>query len=221
MSTGNNAKHEFPRLLFEHQDAWEDWLARNHGQSPGVWRRIAKKGWKIGSVTYAEALDTALCYGWIDGQKNAEGMDTWLQKFCPRAKKSIWSKINREKAVLLTEAGRMKLAGLAEVTRAKADGRWDAAYDSPRNAIVPDDFEKALDANPKAKVFFATLESRNRYAILFRIQTVKKAETRARRIVEFIAMLERHEKLHRRAWRMNAQVHDVNTADIIARSSSW
>jgi len=185
-----------PIIVFEHQRAWEDWLSRNHREAAGVWLRIAKKGSKIRSLTHAEALDSALCFGWIDAQKKPESADAWLQRFTPRGKRSIWSKINCQKASALIECGRMRDRGLEEVLRAKTDGRWEQAYDSPRNATVPDDFQAALDKSARAKAFFATLESRNRYAILFRIQTVKRAETRARKITEFISMLEKHEKIH-------------------------
>jgi uncharacterized protein YdeI (YjbR/CyaY-like superfamily) len=185
-----------PILLFEHQKAWEDWLSRNHLEATGVWLRIAKKGSKIRSLTHAEALDSALCFGWIDAQKKPESASAWLERFTPRGRRSIWSKLNRQKATALIECGRMRDSGLQEVLRANKDGRWEQAYDSPRNATVPEDFQAALDKSARAKAFFATLESRNRYAILFRIQTVKKAETRARKISEFVAMLEKHEKIH-------------------------
>jgi uncharacterized protein YdeI (YjbR/CyaY-like superfamily) len=185
-----------PILHFEHQQAWEEWLSRNHRETTGVWLRLAKKGCKIRSLTHAEALESALCFGWIDAQKKPESADAWLQRFTPRGKRSIWSKINRQKAGTLIECGRMRDSGLQEVLRAKKDGRWEQAYDSPRSATVPEDFQTALDKSARAKAFFATLESRNRYAILFRIQTVKKAETRVRKIGEFIAMLEKHEKIH-------------------------
>jgi uncharacterized protein YdeI (YjbR/CyaY-like superfamily) len=183
-------------LTFEHQHSWEDWLSQNHSNVPGVWLRLAKKSSKIRTLTYVEALETALCFGWIDAQKKPESADAWLQKFTLRGKRSIWSKINCQKATALLECGRMRDSGLKEILRAKEDGRWERAYDSPSNATVPEDFQAALNKSSKAKAFFATLESRNRYAILFRIQTVKKAETRARKITEFIAMLERHEKIH-------------------------
>lgn len=185
-----------PLFHFEHQQAWEEWLAQNHDETSGVWLRLAKKGSKVRSLTHAEALESALCFGWIDAQKKPESADTWLQRFTPRGKRSIWSKINRQKASALIECGRMKESGLKEVLRAKEDGRWEQAYDSPRNASVPEDFQAALDKSARAKAFFATLESRNRYAILFRIQTVKKAETRVRKIAEFIVMLEKHQKIH-------------------------
>jgi len=161
-----------------------------------VWLRLAKKGSEMRSVSYREALDVALCYGWIDGQKQSEGEHTWLQKFGPRAKRSIWSKINRLNALALVKSGRMKPAGLREIERAKQDGRWAAAYDSPSGATVPGDFQAALEKNARATAFFVTLDSRNRYAVLFRIQTVKKAKTRAKRIEQFIKMLEKREKLY-------------------------
>lgn len=196
MKTPSPPRPDLPIMMFENQDAWGTWVAANHASSSGVWLRHAKTASSIPSVTYHEALDVALCYGWIDGQKKSYDETTWLQKWTPRGAKSIWSKINREKVQGLIERGQMQPAGLREVERAKADGRWDAAYDSARTATVPDDLEAALDVSPAAKAFFATLNSANRYAILFRIQTAKKAETRARRIAEFIDMLERQEQLH-------------------------
>ncbi len=192
----NARSAELPVRLFKDASAWEDWLAKHHAMSAGLWLRIAKVASNVESVAYAEALEVALCYGWIDGQKKTCDAATWLQKFTPRGKRSIWSKINREKAERLIECGRMKSAGLEAVHRAKANGQWDSAYDSHRTAGVPDDFQRALDAHPKAKAFFVTLNSANRYAILFRIQTVKRAETRANKIEQFIAMLERHEMIH-------------------------
>jgi len=190
------ARAELPIELFEDQDAWAAWLESNHADSPGLWLRHAKKASHLASVSYAEALDVALCYGWIDGQKKSYDESSWLQKWTPRGAKSIWSKINREKALKLIEQARIQPAGLAEVERAKQDGRWEAAYDSHSTATVPDDLQAALDSNAEAGAFFATLNGTNRYAILFRIQTAKKAETRAKRIREFIGMLERHEKMH-------------------------
>lgn len=185
-----------PIVEFPHQKGWAAWLAKNHGKSTGVWLRLAKKDSGIPSVNYAEAVEVALCYGWIDGQARSDSETAWLQKFTPRGKRSIWSKINRQKALALIESGKMKPPGLAEVERAKADGRWEQAYDSPKAATVPEDLQAALDANARAKAFFATLSGANRYAILFRVQTAKKAETRAKRIQQFIQMLEKHEKLH-------------------------
>ena len=185
-----------PVLLLKDKKAWERWLSRNHDKSTGVWLRLAKKGSDIQSLTHAEALDSALCYGWIDAQKKPVSPRAWLERFTPRGKRSIWSKINRQKATALAACGRMQPAGLSAIERAQQDGRWEAAYDSPRSAAVPEDFQAALDKSVKAKAFFAILESRNRYAILYRIQTVKKAETRAQKISQFVAMLERHEKIH-------------------------
>ena len=185
-----------PTLTFEDQAAWEAWLEANGQASAGVWLRIAKKSAAQVTVSYAQALEGALCHGWIDGQKRAENEHYWLQRFTPRTAKSIWSKINKAKAEALIAEGRMRPAGLREVDRARGDGRWDAAYASARTSAVPDDLQQALDANPKAKTFFATLNGANRYAVLFRIQTVKKAETRARKIAQFVEMLSRGEKLH-------------------------
>ena len=182
--------------MLEDQEAWFRWLRKNHATSSGVWLRVAKKGAKASSVSYLQAVDAALCFGWIDGQKKSDDESYWLQRFTPRSARSIWSKINRDKALRLIELGRMNAAGLREVERAKGDGRWDRAYDSPKGAVMPVDFQAVLDKNPKAKAFFATLESRNRYAVLFRIQTAKKAETRARRIEQFAKMLSQHKKIH-------------------------
>ena len=194
-STGESLT-DVPIVLFEAQEAWAVWLEENHASSSGLWLRLAKKAADLESLSYAEALEVALCYGWIDGQKKSYDESSWLQKFTPRRARSIWSKINREKAEALIASGRMKAAGREAVESAKQDGRWEAAYDSPSNATVPDDFQAELDKNAEAKAFFATLNSTNRYAILFRIQTAKKAETRARRIEQFISMLEKKEKLY-------------------------
>lgn len=147
-------------------------------------------------MSYADALEVALCYGWIDGQKRPDDDQAWLQKFLPRSARSLWSKINREKAGALVASGQMKPAGLAAIESAKKNGRWEAAYDSPGGATVPDDFNTALNASPRAKEFFESLDRANRYAVLWRIQTVKRAETRTRKIEQFIAMLERNEKIH-------------------------
>ena len=189
-------KEEQPVLLFETPDDWAAWLEENHAASPGVWMRIGKKGSGLKSATHEEALDVALCYGWIDGQRKSLDDTSFLQKFTRRGVRSIWSKINRAKVEKLIESGRMRPAGLAEIERAKGDGRWDAAYDSHRTATVPGDLQAALDASPEAKAFFATLNSQNRYAILFRLQTAKKPETREKRLRDFVAMLERGETLH-------------------------
>ena len=196
MKSTDNARTELPVALFESQADWSDWLDAHQADSPGLWLRLAKKAAGIASVNYNEALEAALCYGWIDGQKKSYDESSWLQKFTPRGAKSIWSKINREKAQQLIESGRMQPAGMAAIEAARHDGRWDAAYDSQRNATVPSDLQAALDNSPAAQAFFATLNSTNRYAILFRIHTAKKPETRAKRIEQFIGMLERHEKLY-------------------------
>ena len=176
--------------------AWETWLAQHHDSAPGVWLRLVKRGAGTSYVEYTELLEAALCYGWIDGQRRRLDERYYLQRFVPRRPKSIWSKINREKAMNLIASGRMKPAGLAEVWRAQADGRWDAAYDSFSTAAPTGEFAAALDASPRAKTFFASLDSRNRYAILFRLQTAKRPETRAKRIEQFVRMLENGEKIH-------------------------
>ena len=183
-------------IAFADAPGWSRWLASHHASSRGVWLKIAKKATTSPSVTYAEALEVALAWGWIDGQKGKFDEAAWLQRFTPRGPKSIWSKINREKALALIDAGRMKPPGFAEIERARKDGRWEAAYESQSRATVPPDLEAALAAKPRAAAFFATLESYNRYAILFRVHTAKKPETRAARVEKFVAMLERHEKVH-------------------------
>ncbi len=183
-------------MAFTSAQSWETWLAQQAAGAAGVWLKIAKKASGIESVTYAEALDVALCYGWIDGQKGSFDESFFLQKFTPRRPRSRWSKINRVKVAALIASGRMQPAGLLEVDRAKADGRWDAAYDSPRTATVPADLQAALDAVPAAQALFPTLSSANRYAILYRIQDAKRPETRARRIAAFVAMLAEGKTLH-------------------------
>ena len=190
------AADELETIAFASAEEWEAWLREHHDTTPGVWIRFAKQGSGVESVTYLEALQAALCFGWIDGQ--ARGVDdaSYVQRFTPRRARSIWSKRNRDFATALIEAGRMQPAGLREVERAKADGRWDAAYDAPSTATVPDDLQAALDASPAAAAFFATLNSQNRYAILHRIQTAKRPETRARRIEKFVTMLEAGETLY-------------------------
>lgn len=187
---------EIPVLPFIDRKNWSTWLEQNHASSTGIWILFAKKNSGVASVTYAEALDIAIAYGWIDSQKKSHDEKMFLQKFTPRGKRSIWSVVNRTKALAMMESGEMKPAGLAEVERAKSDGRWDAAYEPQTRAQVPADLRKALDANPKAAKFFATLSSQNRYAILFRVHTARKTETRQKRIEQFVAMLARHETLH-------------------------
>jgi uncharacterized protein YdeI (YjbR/CyaY-like superfamily) len=185
-----------PVLLFRDQRAWATWLKTNHASSVGVWLRLARKASGKQSVSYDEALEVALCYGWIDSQGKSDDENYRRQKFTPRAKRSIWSKRNRDKALGLIKSGQMKPAGLAEVERAKQDGRWSAAYDSPSRMTVPRDLQAALNKSAQAKAFFKTLNSRNRYAILFRLQTAKRAETRSRRITTFVEMLAKKEKLY-------------------------
>jgi uncharacterized protein YdeI (YjbR/CyaY-like superfamily) len=187
---------DLPRMQFESEVAWEAWLKENHAVSAGLWLQIAKKESGVPTVSYREALLVALCYGWIDGQKGALDDQFWLQKFTPRRSKSKWSQINREHVDGLIAAGRMQPAGLREVDAAKADGRWEAAYAPQRTMTVPEDFQAALDADPVAAAFFATLNSANRYAMLYRIQDAKKPETRARRIAQFVSMLREGKRLH-------------------------
>jgi uncharacterized protein YdeI (YjbR/CyaY-like superfamily) len=187
---------ELPILPFASQAKWTDWLKKNHEKSAGLWLKIAKKDSGISTVTYAEALEIALCYGWIDGQKGSFDDKYFLQKFTPRRPKSIWSKINVEKVERLIANGQMKPAGLKAIEAAKADGRWAQAYDSQKNISIPQDFQEALNKSKKAKAFFETLNSVNRYAILFRIHNVKKAETRTKKIKQFIEMLEKNEKIY-------------------------
>jgi uncharacterized protein YdeI (YjbR/CyaY-like superfamily) len=191
-----NTPDHSPVRLFKSKKDWAAWLGKNHRKSTGLWLRLAKKDSGLRSVSYKEALEVALCYGWIDGQKRPESEESWLQKFIARSGQSIWSKINREKALALIASGEMKPAGLEAIENAKKNGRWDSAYDSPSGATVPSDFQAALDANQRAATFFKTLDRANRYAVLWRIQTVKKAETRARKIQQFVEMLEREEKIH-------------------------
>ena len=187
---------DLPTLPFATKKKWADWLSRQHDKSAGVWLKLAKKDSGIASVTYDEAVEAALCYGWIDGQKKGFDEQYWLQKFTQRGPKSIWSKINTVKAEKLIASGEMKLSGLQAIEAAKQDGRWDAAYESQKNISIPEDFQVALGKNKKAKAFFATLKSSERYSFLFRIHTAKKPETRAKRIQQFVEMLERNEKIH-------------------------
>ncbi len=185
-----------PIVEFRKKSDWTKWLEKNHDKSSGVWLRLAKKDSGLLSISRADSLDAALCYGWIDGQARSEGDTTWLQKYTPRGKRSIWSKKNRDNVGRLIKCGEMRPSGIAEVDRAKADGRWDAAYDSPKNITVPDDLETAFKKNKRAKTFFESLDSRNRYAVLFRIHNAKRAETREKRIKQFVEMLGRREKIY-------------------------
>jgi uncharacterized protein YdeI (YjbR/CyaY-like superfamily) len=191
--TGKDGK---PILDFASEREWEAWLDAEHGTSDGVWLRFAKKGSGATSVVYAEALDVALCYGWIDSQVARYDERFYLQRFTPRRSRSTWSRINRDKIEVLTKEGRMKPAGLEQVELAKADGRWEAAYASPANAAVPDDLRSALDGSPRAAEHFATLTRANRYAIIYRLDDAKKPQTRARRLETLVGMLERGETFH-------------------------
>jgi uncharacterized protein YdeI (YjbR/CyaY-like superfamily) len=182
-------KAEQPVLSFATPRDLETWLEANHASSDGFWLEFAKKGSGIRSVVYAEALELALSFGWIDGQARPLDDRRYLQRFTPRRARSTWSKINRGKAERLIDEGRMRPAGLREVERARADGRWDEAYDSPTTATVPDDFRKALDAEPAAKEFFESLARTKRYSFLYRIADAKRPETRSRRIAEYVALL--------------------------------
>jgi uncharacterized protein YdeI (YjbR/CyaY-like superfamily) len=182
--------------MFASAAKFEAWLARNHDRPTGVWLVIAKKGAPKPTVSYIEAVEVALCYGWIDGHRKPLDAEYSRQRFTPRRARSKWSKINRDRATLLIQQGRMQPAGQREVARAQADGRWDAAYDPPSTATVPDDLAAALAKNKKAAAFFEQLDRTNRYAILYRINDAKRPETRARRIEQFVAMLARGEKIH-------------------------
>ena len=179
---------DLPTVSFPSADEWASWLEVEHERSPGVWLRIAKKG--------ADALDVALRYGWIDGQKAALNELAWLQRFTPRGPRSRWSRINVGRATALIDQGLMRPAGLHQVELARADGRWEAAYAGPRDATVPHDLQRALDADPVAAAFFATLTSANRYAILYRVNDAKRPETRARRIEQYVVMCREHRTLH-------------------------
>ena len=183
-------------VTFASRQDWESWLDRHHATSTGLWLKLAKKGAATPTLSYAEAVAGALCYGWIDGQKASYDQAFWLQRFTPRGPRSRWSRINRDKAVELIEGRRMKPPGLSAVERARADGRWDQAYEAQSTATVPEDLQRELDAHPGAAAFFATLNSANRYAILYRVQDARRPETRARRIQQFVAMLDRGEQLY-------------------------
>jgi uncharacterized protein YdeI (YjbR/CyaY-like superfamily) len=189
---------DLPVLSFATASAWSEWLATHHASSRGLWLKIAKKESGSTSLTYAEALDGALAWGWIDGQKATFNDVWWLQRFTPRTAKSPWSKINCAKAETLIAAGTMEAPGLAEVERAKCDGRWERAYDGARSSSVPADLVAAFARNARARAFFETLDGTNRYAILYRVQTAKKPETRAERITRFVALCARHETIHPR-----------------------
>jgi len=181
---------------FGTQEDFEAWLEGNHEQSTGAWLEIAKKHSPDPTVTYAEAIEAALCFGWIDAQKGRANDEHWLQRFTPRASRSRWSRINRDKAEQLIAEGRMRPPGLAEVERARADGRWEAAYEGQRTATVPEDLQRELDADPAANAAFAELDARNRYAIIWRLNDAKRPDTRARRLAKYVAMLRDGQRLH-------------------------
>ncbi len=183
-------------ILFTDQAAWEAWLKLHHGEIDGVWLKIAKKGAKTSSVNYDQALESALCYGWIDSQIAAYDVQYYLHKFSPRRPKSKWSKNNCQKAEALIAVGRMQPAGLRQVELAKADGRWEAAYDSPSHITVPDDLRQALEQNPQAHEFFDQLNSTNRFAILYRLQDARRPATRAARLHKFVEMMASHKKIY-------------------------
>lgn len=187
---------DLPILLFKSEDDWRLWLGKNYSQSQGVWLKIAKKDSGVTSVSYLEALDQALCYGWIDGQLQRYDQQYYLQKFTPRRPKSIWSKANIAKTATLIAEGKMQPSGLAAIEHAKQNGQWQRAYDSSSSMSTPADFQAALDKNPTAKEFFRTLKKANTYAFNWRVQTAKTAEIRQSRIEKFIQMLNNHEKLH-------------------------
>ncbi len=196
MPTKKTSAPELPTLSFVTQRAFTNWLTRHHVTSRGVWIKFAKTTSAVASIRYPEAVEAALCWGWIDGQSRRVDETWYVQRFTPRRVRSLWSKINCAKATALIAAGKMTPAGLAEVERARRDGRWARAYDPPSRATVPDDLTAALAANAPASVFFAGLDALNRYAIVHRVQTATTPETRARRIAQFVAMLSRREKLY-------------------------
>ncbi|HZD12066.1 MAG TPA: YdeI/OmpD-associated family protein [Candidatus Binatus sp.] len=189
-------KNDFEIIAFPSMEEWERWLGKTHASSRGVWLRFFKKGSGVASLSHAEALDAALCYGWIDGQTRKYDEESWLQKFTPRRPQSVWSKRNRELAVRLAQAGKMRPAGLKEVEAAKTDGRWDRAYDSPSKMTMPEDFLKKLSKTKKALTFFGTLNKANTYAIAWRLQTAKKPEIREKRMKAIIEMLSKEKKFH-------------------------
>ncbi|MCL5031604.1 MAG: YdeI/OmpD-associated family protein [Bacteroidetes bacterium] len=190
------ANKDLPVLLFKSEKEWERWLDKNYSKSSGIWMKIAKKETGIKSIYYPEALDTALCYGWIDGQKKPFDNTFWLQKFTHRLSKSKWSKKNRNRADELIKLGKMKPEGQKEIDLAKKDGRWEAAYESQRNIGIPEDFQNKMDENPGTLEFFNSLNKVNKYAILYRIHDAKRPETRIQRIEKFIQMLKEKKKIH-------------------------
>jgi uncharacterized protein YdeI (YjbR/CyaY-like superfamily) len=189
-------KQELKTKSFADFNKWRRWLTRNNIKSNGIWLRLYKKDSGVKSITHNEALDEALCFGWIDGQGKKYDYESWLLKFTPRRAKSIWSKRNAERCEQLLILGRMNPAGLIEMNKAKEDGRWGAAYDSPGNMTFPEDFLKKLTKNKKASAFFESLNRANKYSIAWRLQTAKKSETREKRMVQILEMLSKGEKFH-------------------------
>jgi uncharacterized protein YdeI (YjbR/CyaY-like superfamily) len=195
-AAGSTINTDLSPTLFKSAKAFETWLKKHHASSDGLWLKIAKRGALEPSVTYLEAVEIALCWGWIDGQKKGLDDEHFLQRFTPRRARSIWSKVNVDKATALIEAGRMQAPGCAQIEAAQADGRWARAYDGARTSAVPEDLRVALEAEPRAKAFFATIDAANRYAVLWRIQTAVKPETRARRIAQLVEMLAHGKTIH-------------------------
>jgi uncharacterized protein YdeI (YjbR/CyaY-like superfamily) len=191
-----NKSNEIPLMFFGDQQSFENWLETNHDTTPRIRLQIAKKNSGVVTVSYDEALESALCYGWVDSQKEKFDEKTWVQRFTPRGAKSIWSKVNKEKAGLLITDGRMKPSGFKAIEAAKKNGQWDKAYESQSVATLPEDFAIELERNVKAKAFYDTLDKQNKYAFLFRIHNAKKQETRAKRIQQFVMMLEKGEKIY-------------------------
>ena len=189
-------KTEYSIIAFQAQKKWRDWLLKNHKNSTGVWLQLYKKDSGVKSINHSQALDEALCFGWIDGQAKSHDEKSYYQKFTPRRKQSLWSKRNREKVEQLIKEGKMHSSGLAEIERAKADGRWEKAYDSPANMQASEDFLKELSKKPKALAFYKTLNKTNTYAIEWRLQTAKKPETRQRRMMVILEMLDQGKKFH-------------------------
>jgi uncharacterized protein YdeI (YjbR/CyaY-like superfamily) len=196
---------ELPTLAFASQSEWTAWLDAHSASSRGIWLKIAKVGSGVEGVSYAQALETALCYGWIDGQKAPYDQHFWLQRFTPRGPRSAWSRINRDKATALLEQGRMQPSGRLQIEQAQQDGRWQAAYEGQRQATVPDDLQAALDEHPRAQEFFSTLDRGNRYAILYRIQDAKQPATRARRIQQYVEMLDQRQTIHPRTRKADSE----------------
>jgi len=192
----SHPKDGWPLIAFASVAGFETWLEEHHGDETGLWLKTAKKASGIASITYAEAVDVALCFGWIDGQRNSFDGDYFLQRFTPRRARSIWSKVNTEKVTVLTASGRMRPGGQAQVDRAKADGRWAAAYDRLGDKVVPPDLQQVLDAHPASAAFYSSLSASNKYAFTFRLQTAKRPETRAKRLAEMARMLKAGETFH-------------------------